>query len=192
MWICLREAAAHAVLGRPHVRARVDALIEAYVGAFRPDSSALADRLHGLDPTDMESLQSLFGDPEALLGDLQTDEQRRLQAPLQALLAAVAGYIDHIMETVGRRLIGSYGPMTEALHRRRLEEEPGSRMLAQLLGVGLDAAAYERGQAFVRGVLERAGEDGLSRLWKAERDLPTPAEVDAPGLWLARIDLSGS
>jgi uncharacterized protein (DUF2342 family) len=38
-------------------------------------------------------------------------------------------------------------------------------------------------------VVERAGEDGLARLWATERELPTPAEVDAPGLWLARIDL---
>jgi len=27
----------------------------------------------------------------------------------------------------------------------------------------------------------------LNRLWSDELDLPTPAEVDAPGLWLARI-----
>jgi len=26
-------------------------------------------------------------------------------------------------------------------------------------------------------------------LWEAERMLPTPAELDAPGLWLARIEL---
>ena len=39
------------------------------------------------------------------------------------------------------------------------------------------------------GVVERAGEDGLARLWEAERTLPTPAEIDAPGLWLARIEL---
>ena len=31
--------------------------------------------------------------------------------------------------------------------------------------------------------------EGLDRLWQSERNLPTPNEVDAPGLWLARIDL---
>ena len=41
----------------------------------------------------------------------------------------------------------------------------------------------------VAGVVERAGKRGLERLWRGERELPTPAEVDAPGLWLARIDL---
>ena len=38
-------------------------------------------------------------------------------------------------------------------------------------------------------MVERAGPEGLERLWKSERNLPTPAEVDAPGLWLARIEL---
>jgi hypothetical protein len=41
----------------------------------------------------------------------------------------------------------------------------------------------------VQGVIERAGDDALTRLLGDELDLPTPAEVDAPGLWLARIGL---
>ena len=45
--------------------------------------------------------------------------------------------------------------------------------------------------AFVDGVIERAGSDGLARLWESEQMLPSPPEVDAPGLWLARIDLPG-
>jgi putative hydrolase len=189
LWVCLREVTNHAVLGRPHVRARLDELIGAYVGAFKPDSSALEDRLSGLDPTDMGAMQSMFSDPSALLGDMQNDDQRRLQVPLRSLLTVVAGYVDHVMDTVGRRLIGSYGPLTEALRRRRLEESSGVDALGQLFGVQLDADAYERGQAFVRGVIERAGAEGLDRLWRSEQELPTPPEVDAPGLWLARIDI---
>ncbi|MDQ2754565.1 MAG: zinc-dependent metalloprotease [Actinomycetota bacterium] len=189
LWICLREVTNHAILGRPHVRARLDGLIGDYVAAFDPDPSALESRLAGLDPTDMAAMQSIFGDPSALIGDVQSDAQRQLQVPLRTLLTAVVGYVDHVMDTVGRRLIGSYGPLTEALRRRRLEDNEGARILGQLLGVTLDAATYERGQAFCRGVLERAGEDGLARLWQSAEDLPTPAEIDAPGLWLARIDL---
>ena len=47
----------------------------------------------------------------------------------------------------------------------------------------------DRGRAFVQGVVERKGDDALSRLWTEQLNLPTPAEVDAPGLWLARIGL---
>ncbi len=189
LWVCLRETTDNAVLGRPHVRARLDQLIADYVGAFRPNPNALEERLSEFDPTDPSSLQAALGDPETLLGELQNDEQRRLQVPLRALLAAVVGYVDFMMDSVGRRLIGAYGPLTEALRRRRLEETGGTRILGQLFGVALDEASYERGQAFVRGIAERAGEEGLARLWHSERELPTPAELDAPGLWLARIDL---
>ena len=96
------------------------------------------------------------------------------------------------MDSVGRRLIGSYGPITEALRRRRLEESSGTRILGKLFGVVLDEAGYETGRSFVRGVTERAGEEGLARLWASERELPTQAELSAPGLWLARIDLPDS
>jgi putative hydrolase len=189
LWICLREATNHAVLGRPHVRERLDDLIGQYVDAFSPSPDAVESRLSGIDPTDMAALQQAFGDPESMLGELQNDAQRRIQVPLQSLLAAVAGYVDYIMDSVGRRLIASYGPLTEALRRRRLEESAGTRVLGQLFGVALDGSRYEQGQAFVRGIVERAGEEGLLRLWKSERELPTPAELSAPGLWLARIDL---
>jgi putative hydrolase len=192
LWVCLREATYNAVLGRPHVRARVDRLIGDYVSAFQPNPQSLEDRLSQFDPTDPSALQAAFGDPEALLGELQSDEQRRLQVPLRALLAVVAGYVDHVMDTVGRRLIGSYGPLTEALRRRRLEENGGTKVLGQMFGVALDESTYARGQAFIRGITERAGTEVLDRLWRSERELPTPAELDAPGLWLARIDLPDS
>lgn len=189
MWVCLREVTNHAVLGRPHVRARLDELIGDYVGAFEPDPSVVEDRLAGVDPTDMAAMQRMFADPTTLLGEMQSDTQRRLQVPLRALLSVVTGYVDHVMEGVGRRLVGNFGPLTEALHRRRLEEDSGSTVLGRLFGVELTGADYERGQAFVAGVVERAGDEGLGRLWRSARELPTPAEVDAPGLWLARIEL---
>jgi putative hydrolase len=189
LWVCLREVTNHTILGRPHVRARLDQLIGDYVGAFHPDTRMIEDRLSGLDPTDLSAMQSMFADPAALLGEMQSDTQRHLQVPLRALLSVVAGYVDHVMDGVGHHLIESYGPLTEALHRRRLEDDSGAHALGRLFGVELDADAYEKGQAFVRGVIERAGEAGLGRLWHSANELPTPAEVDAPGLWLARIDL---
>ena len=188
MWICLRETANHAVLGRPHVRARLEELISSYVEAFSPSSSSIEERLGDIDLNDMAGLQAAFGDPATLLQEMQNDEQRRIQVPLRALLAAVVGYVDHMMDSVGRRLISSYGPLTEALRRHRLEENAGAKVLGQLFGVSLDAAGYEQGQAFVRGVLERAGDAGLARLWRSAREIPTPAELSAPGLWLARIE----
>ena len=189
MWICLREVTNHAVLGRPHVRARLDELIGSYVGAFSPSTAALEERLSGIDFDDMAGLQSAFGDPAKMLDELQNDAQRQIQGPLRSLLSAVAGYVDWVMDSIGRRLIGPYQPLTEALRRHRLEENAGIRMLEQLFGVTLTADDYEKGQAFVHGVLERAGTDGLRPLWRSAKELPTPAEIAAPGLWLARLEI---
>jgi putative hydrolase len=189
LWVCLHEVTHHAVLSRPHVRARLDELMSAYAGSFEPSSTLLEERLASFDPTDLAALQETFSNPEVLLGEMESPAQRQLMIPLQALLSAVVGYVDHVMDTVGRRIIGSYAPLTEALHRRRLEDAEGTRFVARLLGVELSAGAYERGAAFIKGVLERAGEPGLARLWHSERELPTSPELDAPGLWLARIDL---
>jgi uncharacterized protein (DUF2342 family) len=41
----------------------------------------------------------------------------------------------------------------------------------------------------VAGVLDRSGELQLAKMWADAANLPTPSEVDAPGLWLARLDL---
>ncbi|HZQ83430.1 MAG TPA: zinc-dependent metalloprotease [Acidimicrobiales bacterium] len=189
LWVCLSEVAHHAVLSRSHVRARMEELLGEYVGGFQPDTGALDERLEGLDPMNPESLQSVLGDPETLLGAMQSPAQHDVRRQLDALTAAIEGYVDHALDTVGERLIGSYRSLTEALRRRRVERNDGDKFVERLFGLELGQAQYDRGSAFVDGVVERAGEVGLARLWASARELPTPAEIDAPGLWLERIDI---
>ena len=192
LWVCVHEVAHHAVLTIPHVRERLDSLLHRYVSGFEPDASALEDRIGSIeltDPANLAGLQEALGDPEVLLGAIRSPAQRDLLPQLEALVAAIVGYVDHVMDTVGSGLIGSYGMVTEALRRRRVTADPSDRFVERLLGLELTQTAYDRGAAFVGGIAERAGRDGVERLWRSERELPTPAEVDAPGLWLARIDL---
>lgn len=192
MWLCLHEITHHAVLRVPHVRDGLESMILEYASGFRPDPSGLMDRLGAVDisdPSALADLQSTLGDPEVMLGAIQTDEQRSMAPRLDALVAVVVGYVDSVMDEIGRRLIGRYGMITEALRRRRVEADESDRFVARLFGLEIGRATYERGAAFVQGVTEREGFDALSKLWEDERFLPTPAELDAPGLWLARIEL---
>jgi putative hydrolase len=189
LWVCLQEVTLHAVLGRPHVRARLEHLINEYVSRFEVDPEALEVSLGNLDPTDAAGLQRLLGSPETLLGAMRSPGQQETLSRIETLTAVISGYVDHVMDVTGRGLIGSYGQITEALRRRRVEATDGERFAARLLGLELARGQYERGASFIRGVVERAGDDGLARLWATERELPTTAEVDAPGLWLARIEL---
>ena len=192
LWVCLHEVTHHAVLGVPHVRARVEHLLREFLDGFEPDPDRLEQELSGFEDFDMsgpDAFQKMLGNPEVVLGAVQSDAQRALLPQLEALVCAIVGYVDHVMDKVGTNLIGGYGMITEAVRRRRVEAAAADRFVEQLFGLELGQASYDRGSAFVEGIVERAGKDGLARLWAAEKDLPTPAEVDAPGLWLARIDL---
>lgn len=191
LWVCLHELAHHAVLGVPHVGRTLQELLGEYASGFRPDPGALEQRLGdvAVGEAGIEGLQEVLSDPEALLGAVRTPAQQASLARIEALVAAVAGYVDHTMDEVGAGLIGSYQQITEALRRRRVEADESDRFVERLLGLELTQSVYDRGRGFVDGVVERAGAEGLERLWRDEDALPTPAEIDAPGLWLARIDL---
>ena len=188
LWVCLHELTHHAVLAVPHVHETLSSLLSEYAGAFAPDAGALEAKLGEVDPSDPASFQRVLGDPEAMLGMVQSDAQRALLPRIAALTGAIEGYVDWVMDTVGRTLIGSYPMLSEAQRRRRAEDAAGTRYAGRLFGLDLSRDAYERGQAFVIGVVER-DEDALPRLWSSPATLPTPAELDAPGLWLARIEL---
>jgi putative hydrolase len=170
----------------------MEELLTRYVSSFTNDFSALEDRLEGLDlsdPSALAGLQDLVGSPDVVLGAITSAEQTSLRPQVDALVAVVVGVVDHVLDAVGAKLIPSYGMLTEALRRRRVEAAESDRFVERLFGLELSQATYDRGAAFVEGVLERAGDDGLRRLWIDAAHLPTPPEVDAPGLWLARIDL---
>jgi putative hydrolase len=188
LWVCLRELTAHAVLGRPHVAARIRELVDALTLDTVATHQGLAERLGG-QAGDPEALQRILSDPEALLADLLTPGQRRTSEDLVALTTVVGSYVDHVTRGLAATLVGAAAPLGEAWYRYRIEESASEQAAAALFGLDLTRRQVDRGAAFIRGVVERAGEDGVQKLWNDPRHLPTPAEVDAPGLWLERISL---
>lgn len=187
LWVCIHELTAHAVLSRPHVVTAVNDLLVKVADETVRLQDGLADRLVG--EGDADSLQQLLSDPDSLLADLLTPEHRYTSDRLTALAAVLGGYVDHVTARVAGTLIGTPAALTEAWHRYRVADADDERAAAALFGIDLTRAQVDRGAAFVSGVVDRAGEDGLVQLWTVARNLPTPAEVDAPGLWLERIDL---
>ncbi len=188
LWVCLRERTAHAVLSLPHVAARMAELLGQVTTETVGLQHELGQRLSG-ELGDHEALEQLMSDPEALLADLLTPAARPGSAQLTALTTALGGYVDHVTATVAGRLTASAPALSEAWYRYRIADAKGEAAAAALFGIDVGRGQVDRGAAFVKGVLERAGEEGLARLWTSGRNLPTSAELDAPGLWLERIDL---
>jgi len=189
LWVCLREVTTHAVLARPHVAARLRDLLLAVVAGMAEQSAGLMDRLQGMDPTRPETLEGLLEDPTALLDVELSPSRRRAADDLMAVVAALLGYVEHVLDSAATRLLGGRGAIAEAWRRRQMERDDSERGAELLLGLDLGPAQIDRGAGFVQGVRDRAGDEGLARLWSGSTTLPTPAEVDAPGLWLERIAL---
>ena len=187
LWVCVRELTAHAVLSLPQVAERLDELLVISTLDTVAAQQGLAEQLGSAG--EPEALQQLLSDPESVFADLLTPAQRHTSAQLTALTTAIGGYVDHVTSGIAGALTASGPTLAEAWYRYRSEEAKGDQAAGGLFGLDLGREQVDRGAAFVRGIVERAGEDGLARLWTSPTNLPTPAEVDAPGLWLERIDL---
>ena len=195
LWVCIYEIAMHSVLSVPHVRGTFERLLNKYIDGFQTDSRAFEDRFADLDfgsgdPEELQqTLQNALGDPETMLGALRSDAQAAVVPELESLLALTVGYVDYVIEKVGTGLLGSYQSLSEVFRRRRVTASGSDRFVEKLFGVEITSELVDRGEAFIAGVIDRAGDEALMRLWNDEMALPTPNEITAPGLWLARIDL---
>ena len=192
MWVLIHELTSHAVLSVDHVRDSINQQISKYIASFRPNPNALMDRLTTMDlgTTDpMAMMQKFLTDPTIILGAVRSPEQERQAPVLDAMIASIIGYIDHSVDAISSMVLGGGAQIAEAVRRRRVESAPHDSFVEQLLGLRLTRQQVERGHGFASGVTERAGHDGLSQLFNKAGNLPTPNELDAPGLWLARIEL---
>ncbi len=188
LWVCLRELAMHAVMTRPGVRASLTTLLGDAAAHAAASQRSMVERL-GDGLGDPSALEGVLSDPESLLADLISPEQRHISNALTALTTSIGAYVDHVTAGIAATLTSVPAALGEAWYRYRAEEAKGEQAFAGLFGLRVGQEEVDRGANFIDGVVERSGEDALARLWADERDLPTPAEVDAPGLWLARIGL---
>jgi putative hydrolase len=194
LWVLAHELSGHRLFAVPPLRDALAALVRAHVGGFRPDPSALADKLGGLDATmegagdPMEVLQQAFSDPEILLGAIRSEEQIALQPRLDAAVATVVGYTDWVVDAVAARVVGGAARrQAAAVPRPRAGSTPDDVFVERLLGIRVGEDQVLRGKAFVQGVVDRVGETELTGLLHLPDSMPTPNEIEAPGLWIARV-----
>ena len=117
---------------------------------------------------------------------VQTREQRSLMDRMQALMAVVEGYAEHVMDAVGVDVLMSYEGMRAAMEERRSSRSAPERVLQRLLGLDVKLRQYELGKRFCDAVVERGGMEALNAVWAGPDSLPTTAELHRPASWLAR------
>jgi len=192
MWVLVHELTSHAVLNTAAVHDGITALVRRHVSLFKPDSRAVMDALSGVDATSsdaMEHIQKVFSDPTLILGAVRSNAQEELAPLLDAHVSAVLSYIDHIVDEATQRVLGTGHTVAEAIRRRRLDAGKDTVFVERLLGLHLTRQQLDRGTDFIRGVIERAGAHAPAQMIENVGNLPTPSELEAPGLWLARLEI---
>jgi len=195
VWALSHEVVSLGVFSVGHLRTNLGRMVTDYAAGFRPDPGSMSEGLSRIDVSSgdpMRMLDSLLSDPTLLLGASRSDAQDKVGQLLDAAVSAVVGYVDHQVDSLSSKLLGDGSRIAEAVRRRRVSQTPDRVFVERLLGVDLTTERVALGRRFVEGVVERAGDAGAAQLLERPDGLPTPAELDAPGLWLARLETTGN
>ena len=183
-WVALHETT-HAVQfgGVPWLRPHLAGLVRELTGALSLDPGKLFSGLPGLD--DLKGLLDAVreGGVAALM---LNPEQRDLVDRVQAFMAVLEGYAEHVMDAVGADVIPNLPELRAGLQRRRADRTGLLRVFEKMIGMDLKMRQYEQGKRFCDGVVELAGIEGLNRVWTGPELFPTMAELDDPAGWLER------
>ena len=119
---------------------------------------------------------------------VQTREQRSLMRRLQAVMAVIEGYSEHVMDAVGERVLDGYERLRDAMDRRRASRSAPQRILERLLGLDLKMRQYVLGKRFCDAVAGTHGIAALNRVWEEPELLPTLGELEDAEAWFARVE----
>jgi coenzyme F420 biosynthesis associated uncharacterized protein len=185
-WVALHETT-HALQfgGVPWLREHIAGTVRELLESMTVDVGGL---LKLPDGKDLRALvEKVRGGGVAALA--LRPEQRGQFERVQAFMAVLEGYAEHVMDAVGAQLLDDLPALRAALNRRRRERSGLLRLLERLIGMDLKMRQYEQGKAFCDAVVARGGIEALNRVWVAPEAMPTLAELDDPVGWLERPQL---
>jgi coenzyme F420 biosynthesis associated uncharacterized protein len=184
LWISLHESTHRLQFGAtPWLRGYLQGRIDGYLGTVQVDTKQLLEQLRraidevraGTSPKGLNGVMLLL-----------TPEQRELFKTMQAMMSLLEGHASWVMNEVGTTTIRDLERMRRSLKQRR-QVGGMEKTLQRAIGFDQKVRQYDAGEAFVRGVVDRVGVEGLNRVWEREEHLPTLDEIGQPERWIARV-----
>ncbi|HET6547258.1 MAG TPA: zinc-dependent metalloprotease [Solirubrobacter sp.] len=184
-WVALHEMT-HALQfgGVPWLREHLAGMLRDLLGALELDPRSF---MRVPDVTDLRKLFDRVREDGLAMVVVGAGRRETLDR-VQAFMAVLEGYAEHVMDAVGATVLDDLPAMRAAMQRRRRDRSGLLKLLERLIGMDLKLRQYEQGKAFCDGVVARAGIEGLNRVWASPDSLPTVAELSNPAGWLARTE----
>jgi coenzyme F420 biosynthesis associated uncharacterized protein len=184
-WVALHEVT-HALqfAGVPWLREHLAGLLGELLGSMEVsvDPSRLL-RLPSGD--DLRALVDAVQEGD-LISLVSTPAQREVLDRMQATMAVLEGYAEHVMDAAGEEMVPTLPRLREAMDRRRASPSAPARLIQRLLGLEMKLRQYRLGKAFCDAVVERGGMEALNRVWDGPEAMPTLGEIEDPAAWMRR------
>ncbi|MGO9321719.1 MAG: zinc-dependent metalloprotease [Solirubrobacteraceae bacterium] len=120
------------------------------------------------------------------------EDRWQLVERMQAAMSLIEGHAEHVMDAIGADVLPSLPRLRAAMNHRRENRGLPWRVLERLLGLELKLRQYEMGRRFCDAVVDAGGPQALALAWSGPDALPTPAELEQPSLWIARVPGAGA
>ncbi|MDA0172847.1 zinc-dependent metalloprotease [Solirubrobacter taibaiensis] len=184
-WVALHEMT-HALQfgGVPWLREYLQAQLRELLDAVRMNPASF---FRVPDVTDLRKLVERVRE-DGLATVMIGEEKRETLDRVQAFMAVLEGYAEHVMDAVGADVLDDLPALRAALGRRRQDRSGLLKILDRLIGMDLKMRQYVQGKAFCDAVVAHAGIEGLNRVWISPEAMPTVAELDDALAWLARTE----
>ena len=172
-WVALHEVT-HVLqfTGVPWLREHLGGLMRAYMKTLDVQiNRGAAGGLPSLP--DPARLYQQFREG-GLMALIQSGEQRKIMDGVQATMAVIEGYSEHVMDAVGEDVLPAYAGLRDAMDARRASRSTPERILQKLLGFDMKMRQYEVGKRFCDAVAADEGIEGLNRVWESPAVAPHP------------------
>ena len=117
---------------------------------------------------------------------MMSPDQRAAFQQLQALMALMEGYSNHVMQRVGAAQLKDHEVLRTTFESRARNRSVGERLFIRLTGLDVKLEQYALGERFCQQVVDARGIDYLNRVWEGPEQLPTLEEIHEPERWVAR------
>ncbi|HEU5314768.1 MAG TPA: zinc-dependent metalloprotease [Chloroflexota bacterium] len=184
-WIALHEVThAFEFEAHPWVRAYMNDLLTEYLRSLSED--LFSTRPGGALTMLVGRIRDNLFERGHVLELMMSPAQREVFRKLQALMALMEGYSNHVMNRVGARQLRDHAQLKATFESRAKSRGAAEQLFIRLTGLDIKLEQYVLGEQFCERVVESGGLAALNRVWESPELLPTLDEIHAPDRWLAR------
>jgi len=184
-WIALHEVThAFEFEAHPWVRDYMNDLLTTYLGSLSED--LFYNRPGGALTLLAGRIKDNLFERGHMLEMMMSPQQRDVFRKLQALMALMEGYSNHVMNQVGARHLKDHDTLKQTFESRAKSRGVAEQLFIKLTGLDIKLEQYVLGERFCEQVASQRGLPFLNQIWQGPDHLPTLDEIHDADKWVAR------